>query len=439
MDPSSDDGPHGRPPDDDPHGHPAPDTEVAQARELAARRAAQQRVIADLAAAALAQLDLDVLFDKAVETTARHLDAPLCKVLELTPDRQRLFLRSGVGWADGLVGSASVPADAGSQGGFTLLQDRPVVVFDLRTETRFTGPPLLEDHGVISGISTIIRDRAGGAWGVLGVHTRVESAFDEDDIAFIDAAAGILSGAVARRAIEDELAGTVERLQVSEQVRGAFVNAVSHELRTPLQAIVGFAETLGSHDGRLDESQRRDCLARLVDSTHRLQAQIERVLEVGDLDRGLVTARRRAVDLAALIERVLAAFTADDVRFDLDLAPVTLDLDAGKIARVITAIVHNAVRASPPAGAVRVWLRGDHRGATIEVEDDGPGLDPRVRELLFDPFVQGEERTEAARPGLGVGLTLARGFVALHAGAIRAIEPPTGGLRVSIELPAGPA
>lgn len=405
---------------------------------LAARRAEQQRVIASLAGSALAQLDLDVLFDKCVEQVAEHLGAPLCKVLELTAGGSALFLRSGVGWTPGLVGSASVPTDAGSQGGYTLLQDHPVVVRDLRDERRFQGPQLLDDHDVVSGISTVIRATNGRAWGVLGVHTTQEAAFDGDDIAFIDAVAGIIGGAIARRAVEDELAATVERLEVSERVRGAFVNAVSHELRTPLQAIVGFAETLADRDGQLTDDVRTEALDRLVANTHRLRAQIERILEVGDLDRGLVTAKREPVALHVLLERLLQRRRDEPATVVADLAPVTAALDEAKVERAIGALIDNALRAAGPDGLVTVRLGRDGGTVRVEVEDDGPGLDPATRESLFEPFVQGRERAAAPQPGIGVGLTLARGFVELHDGEIEVTTGPGAGTCIAVRFPSDP-
>lgn len=91
--------------------------------------------------------------DEAVAVVARALDVECCKVLELLPDGQAFLLRAGVGWKDGCVGLATVGAGRDSQAGYTLLSSEPVIVQDLRTETRFSGPPLLHDHGVVSGMS----------------------------------------------------------------------------------------------------------------------------------------------------------------------------------------------------------------------------------------------------------------------------------------------
>ncbi|MEF8828037.1 MAG: response regulator, partial [Haloarcula sp.] len=120
------------------------------------RRVQQQEAVADLGRYALTGGDLDDLFEQAVESVAAGLDTEYTKVLEYRPARGDLLLRAGVGWQSGLVGEAAVGAGEESQAGYTLQTEEPVVVEDLRTESRFSGPPLLLDHDIVSGISVII-------------------------------------------------------------------------------------------------------------------------------------------------------------------------------------------------------------------------------------------------------------------------------------------
>ena len=121
-------------------------------------RARQQEVVATLGQRALADDDFPALLDHAVRQIAETLETEYCKVLELPPDGETLILRAGVGWRDGLVGKATVDAGANSQAGFTLASGAPVLVEDLRTETRFTGLPLPRDPGGVGGV----RDRKSG-------------------------------------------------------------------------------------------------------------------------------------------------------------------------------------------------------------------------------------------------------------------------------------
>lgn len=201
-------------------------------------RANQQQVVAHLGQFALIRPDITALLDETVRVVAHTLEVELAQVLELLPDGQSLLLRAGVGWRAGLVGRATVGTEtqspAGStlsQAGYTVLTDKPVIVDDLRTDPRFSGTPLLIDHGVISGLSVTIwgqsrSDRALGAhlptgdrrpYGVLGAHTTKGRRFTQDDTHFLQSIANIIAAAISRALAE-------QALQTSEQ-RFRFLSA----------------------------------------------------------------------------------------------------------------------------------------------------------------------------------------------------------------------
>ncbi len=104
-----------------------------------------------------------------------------------------LDLRAGVGWRDGLVGKAQVGIDQDSQAGYTLMTSEPVLVRDLATETRFSGPLLLRQHSVKSGMSVVIAGSSSRPFGVLGVHSDKSREFTTADVNFLQSAANIIS------------------------------------------------------------------------------------------------------------------------------------------------------------------------------------------------------------------------------------------------------
>ena len=165
------------------------------------RRVQQQATVADLGQYALTGCALDDLFDRAAELVAESLDTEYSKVLQYRPAHDDLLLRAGTGWESELVGTATVGADSDSQAGYTLQTGEPVVVEDLRTETRFSGPSLLVDSGVVSGISVIIGSPEE-PWGVLATHTKAQRGFTEDDITFVRSVANILTDAIEREQLE---------------------------------------------------------------------------------------------------------------------------------------------------------------------------------------------------------------------------------------------
>ena len=166
-------------------------------------RVRQQEAIANLGRQAVGGADLLALMRTVTELVAETLGVEFCEVLELLPGDEALLLRAGVGWQEGLVEQATVSAGTNSQAGYTLLCKEPVIVRDLRTEERFNGPPLLRDHGVVSGMSVII-GRSDRPFGVLGAHTAKARAFSRDDIHFLQAAANVLSQVIEHdRALEE--------------------------------------------------------------------------------------------------------------------------------------------------------------------------------------------------------------------------------------------
>jgi signal transduction histidine kinase len=181
-------------------------------------RVAQQAVIARLGQMALAGADLDELFYEAVKKIAQTLKVEYCKVLELLPGEKELLLRVGVGWKNGLVGRATVGAGVDSQAGYTLIFDKPIIMEDIRTEKRFNGPPLLHEHGVLSGMSVVIPGK-DKPFGVLGAHTARLREFTEDDAHFLQAAANVLAGTIERRRAEEALHKAHDELETRVEER----------------------------------------------------------------------------------------------------------------------------------------------------------------------------------------------------------------------------
>ncbi len=179
-------------------------TALREARARIERELERQAQLAHLERAALEMTDSGALMQDAVEQIAATLGVDYCKILELLPSHQGFLLRAGVGWKPGLVGQAIVEGGPRSQAGFTLMQSQPVIVDDLREETRFEGPPLLHEHGVVSGVSVLVGP-ADRPYGVMSIHTRTRRTFSQDDIHVLQSAANIIAVALARQQAERQL------------------------------------------------------------------------------------------------------------------------------------------------------------------------------------------------------------------------------------------
>ncbi|MFQ5434533.1 MAG: PAS domain S-box protein, partial [Anaerolineae bacterium] len=188
-------------------------TDLKQAEREAQNRAYQQEIIASLSQQALSGLALPWLMDQVVNLTAVTLDVGFCKILELLPGEEELLLKAGVGWHEGLVGHATVGVELESQAGYTLVSEGPVIVHDLAAETRFSGPDLLINHNVVSGISVIIPGD-GRPYGVFAVHTTQPRDFTRHDVNFIQSVANILAVAIQRHQAEGILVESESRYRL---------------------------------------------------------------------------------------------------------------------------------------------------------------------------------------------------------------------------------
>ena len=201
-------------------------TEEKRAAAALEARIGQQAAVAQLGLRALSGADLPAVVDEAVALAASALGVEMCKVLQLLPGGEEVLLIAGVGWKEGLVGRGRVSAGLESQAGYTLISREPVIVEDLRTETRFSGPPLLHEHGVVSGISCIIHGHGGQPYGVLGAHTTRRRTFTRDDTDFLQAIANVVATAIERKRGEDEKAELLRRVAEAATQQRTFLRDV---------------------------------------------------------------------------------------------------------------------------------------------------------------------------------------------------------------------
>jgi PAS domain S-box-containing protein len=176
-------------------------------QELRARAEGEQALI-ELGLIGLREQDAAVLLQDAVQIVARTLGSDLATALELLPDRSRLKVAAGVGWGPQVIGHATVGANLDSQAGYAIHeyervkqagteQFAPLIVADLHQEQRFRVPAVVREHGAVSSMSVVIPGEEA-PWGVLAVHSRTPRRFEQREADFLQAAANVLSAALAR-------------------------------------------------------------------------------------------------------------------------------------------------------------------------------------------------------------------------------------------------
>jgi len=157
------------------------------------------------------------------------MEAEFCKVLEYIRTENRLLVRAGVGWHEGIVGVATVGADLESPSGFALRTGKPVISNHLENEQRFRTPELLLEHGIRRAMNVILQGD-GSPYGVLEIDSRSEGEFSEHDIAFLQGAANILGMAIERQRYECRLKGALDRHQI-------LLKEISHRVKNSLQIV----------------------------------------------------------------------------------------------------------------------------------------------------------------------------------------------------------
>jgi len=218
-------------------------TSRKQAEAALRVRQRQEAAITQLGQEALIEADLSVLMDWTVTLVGKTLTVDFCEIMKCLPNGEALLLVAGLGWNQELVGQVTVSATKESQAGYTLRCNEPVIVSDLRTETRFQALPFLQDQGVISGMSTIIPSQYQ-PFGVLGVHTIQQRKFTDDEIYFLHSIANIIATAIERKRVEEALwesavresaiATVLQRMRQTLDIDKIF-NATTEELRQVLR------------------------------------------------------------------------------------------------------------------------------------------------------------------------------------------------------------
>jgi two-component sensor histidine kinase len=193
------------------------------------QRIRQQEILAELGVVALQGRPFEELLNETVRLTAEGMGAEFCKVLEYIAKDNRLLVRAGVGWHEGIVGKATLGADLESPSGFALHTGKPVISNHLENEQRFRTPGVLVEHGIRRAMNVILQGD-GAPYGVLEVDSRSEGEFSQNDIAFLQGAANILGMAIERQRYEQRLKGALDRHQI-------LLKEITHRVKNSLQVV----------------------------------------------------------------------------------------------------------------------------------------------------------------------------------------------------------
>ena len=373
-------------------------------------RIRQQELLAELGVLALQRTNFIDMLNHTARMTAEGLGAEYCKVLEYIPAENRFLVRAGVGWNEGVIGSASVGADLASPAGYALRTGKPVISNHLENEQRFRTPELLVEHGILRAMNVILQGD-GTPFGVLEVDSRSEGEFGEHDVAFLQGAANILGMAIEQQQYQRKLKTALDRHQV-------LLKEVNHRVKNSLQVVSSMLRLQASAVGDPDLSERLNEASTRISTVGRAYDRLAYNADYENID--LVAYLREVIeDLEAAVAPCKIHFEApEEIQFAADRAIL--------VALIINEIALNAAKyAYPDCPDGSIWVRlvrMEESSFLVSVQDEGVGVpadyDPTTSKRL------GTRLVNALANQLGAKLTRPSSAKGTHVTMLVPLELP---------------
>lgn len=242
-------------------------------------------------------------------------------------------------------------------------------------------------------------------------------------------------------ALNNALAGEQQARAAAEAAnrgKDEFLAMLGHELRNPLSVITNAVTVMDRAGSDAAAAARaREIVTRQINHLRQL---VDDLLDVARVTTGKIVLNTRALDLAKVARQSIAvlqdAHRLTGHQIEAELAEAWVVADETRIEQIMTNLLENAAKYTPPGGRIRVRVMPDKRTAVLEVSDTGLGIAPNLIPYIFDIFTQGERTLDRSQGGLGLGLTLVRRLVELHHGRVTAASEGLGrGATFTVVLP----
>lgn len=288
------------------------------------------------------------------------------------------------------------------------------------------------DHVEAFTVSMLMKHREVGAITVWPTRARVRVDREEQDALrgfaqqFALAFEGIRSSEEARAA----------RLEAeTNRLRAVLFSSVTHDFRTPLASITASVTSLLDEATGFSKDLREAHLKTIKDEAGRLNRLVANLLDLSRMRAGVLEPVKVGASIDEIIESVVSRLRPvledRDVKLVLAEELPEVPMDVVQIDQVLTNLIENAAKFSPPGTPLRIYAGRDNGAVRVTVEDRGPGIPRLQRDHIFEPFRRGDSELGA---GTGLGLAIAKAIVEAHGGRIWLDEAPHGGLSVSFEL-----
>jgi len=239
--------------------------------------------------------------------------------------------------------------------------------------------------------------------------------------------------------VREALERSEEALRAADRQKDQFLATLAHELRNPLAPISVAAELLGHSPDRAVVERAAKIIARQAEHMRHL---VEDLVDVSRVTRGLATIQLQPVPLARIVAAAVEQTgpLVEQRRHRLEVvddAPgLVVEADFVRLTQVLSNLLSNAAKYTPPGGEIRVEIQREDADALVRVSDNGVGMDATLLPKVFDLFEQGQVTPERREGGLGIGLALALSMARMHGGSLQASsDGPGRGSVFELRLP----
>jgi two-component system phosphate regulon sensor histidine kinase PhoR len=231
-------------------------------------------------------------------------------------------------------------------------------------------------------------------------------------------------------------------LNAANRMKSNFISMVSHELRTPLNSINGFIEIVAEEQVGPLNTRQQEFLGYVRTSALHLSALVEDILLITKADSGQFSLRPSEIDVGSLLRQTLQSVAQAAVKAEVAMSvhvPPEMPLLRGdelRVQQVLTNLLNNAIKFSPPHTEISISVRQSGSTAEFAIHDRGPGVAPEEQARIFERFYQSESSQRARSGGYGLGLAIAKLIVEQHGGEIWLESTPEAGTTFYFTLPA---
>lgn len=412
------------------------------------------KLLQNISAQMLYENDIQILYEKIVDTAMRIMHSDFGSLQVIHPDR-------GNGGALKLMVHRNFSEQAAKFWEWVDLTDNTVCSEAFRSEKNVIVSDIEECDFIIgtkdqamyrqTGIracqSTPLISRSGDLMGMFSTHWRQPHMPSEQELDLMLILARQAADLIERKKLEEKqfcseqkALALVAELEAADKNKNEFISVLSHEIRNPLAAIATSVSLLELTDNKEQTEKAKAILKRQMGQLTKL---VDDLLDLTRITQNKIKLKKDNIFLNELVMH-----TAEDINPEYEKKgvwlirmvqpqPLFVYADPVRITQCIGNVLHNALKFTQENGTVRLSLQQEKSDAVITVQDNGIGIRPELITQLFKPFVQGDYTLHRQNSnGLGLGLSIVKGIVEMHGGTVAAASEGLGkGALFTIRLP----